>query len=80
MPIWGEPPAMPLTLQETEVSEVFVTVAEKGSELPTRTEPELGAMVIVICGGGGGAVPPPAPPPHAAWESARANRRMAWVR
>jgi len=78
VPAWGEPPAMPLTLQETEVSGVLVTVAEKGSELPRRTEPELGAMATVICGGGGGVVPPP-PPPHAAWESVKASRRMAWV-
>ena len=78
VPTWREPPAMPLTLQETEVSGVLVTVAEKESELPRRTEPELGAMARVICCGGGGVVPPP-PPPHAAWESVRTNRRMAWV-
>jgi hypothetical protein len=70
---------MPFTPQETEVSGVLVTVAEKGSELPRRTEPELGAMVTVICGGGGGGVPPPPPPPHAAWESVRTSRRVAWV-
>jgi hypothetical protein len=67
---------MPLTLQETEVSEVSVTVAEKGSELPRRTEPELGAIETVICGGGGGGVAPP-PPPHAAWERVRRSRRVA---
>jgi hypothetical protein len=39
---------MPLTLQETEVSGVLVTVAEKRSELPRRTEPELGAMATLI--------------------------------
>ena len=54
---------MPLTLQETEVSEVLVTVAEKESVLPSKTVPELGAMVTVICGGGGGVVEPPTPPP-----------------
>jgi hypothetical protein len=70
---------MPLTLQETEVSGVLVTVAEKGSELPRRTEPELGAMATVICGGGGGDVVPPPPPPHAAWESVRMNGRIDWV-
>src|SRR5437660_248402 len=53
VPAWGEPPEIPLTLQETEVSEVLVTVAEKVRVLPRRTVPEFGAMATVICAGGG---------------------------
>ena len=77
VPVCGEPPAMPFTLQETEVSEVLVTVAVKASVLPSSTLPELGAMVTVICGGGGVVEPPPPPPPHAA--RARASRNVDWV-
>ena len=59
VPICGEPPETPLTLQETEVSEVFVTVAEKASVLPSSTVPGLGVMLTAICGGGGVVEPPP---------------------
>ena len=76
VPTCGEPPEIPLTLQETEVSEVLVTVAEKGSELPRRTVPELGAMLTVICGGGGGAELLPGPLAQAARERARAKRKI----
>ena len=74
---------MPLTLQETEVSEVLVTVAEKESVLPSKTVPELGAMVMVICSDGGGVVepPPPRPPPQAESDRQREKRRIirdAW--
>jgi hypothetical protein len=75
VPTCGEPPAIPLTLQETEVSEMLVTMAEKESVLPRRTVPELGAMATVICGGGGAVVPPP-PPPHAARERTRVSRKI----
>ena len=69
---------MPLTLQETEVSGVLVTVVEKVSVLPRRTVPELGAMVTVICGGGGGVVePPPGPLAQAVMETPRARRKIA---
>jgi len=50
VPNWGEPPEMPLTLQETEVSEALETVAEKERVLPRRTVPELGTIATVICG------------------------------
>src|SRR5579859_1735864 len=53
VPTWGEPPEIPLTLQETEVSEELVTLAEKVRVLPRRTVPEFGAMATVICSGGG---------------------------
>jgi len=77
VPTWGEPPAMPLTLQETEVSEVLVTAAEKENVLPSKTVPELGAMVTVICGGGGGVVePPPPPPPQAESDRHRERRKI----
>jgi len=68
-----------LTLQKTEVSEVLVTVAEKGSVLPSSTVPELGAMVTAICGegeGGGGAEPPPGPLAQAVIETPRARRKI----
>jgi hypothetical protein len=68
---------MPLTLQETEVSEVLETVAEKEIVLPRRTVPELGATVTVICGGGGGVEPPPPTLPQADRERARAKRQIA---
>lgn len=67
---------MPLTLQKTEVSEVLVTVAEKGSVLPSKTVPELGAMVTAICGEGGGAEPPPGPLAQAVMETPRARRKI----
>jgi hypothetical protein len=70
---------MPLTLQKTDVSEVLVTVAEKGSVLPRSMLPELGAMVTVICGGGGVVEPPPLPPPHAASKKARVKRNIDLV-
>ena len=50
VPSWGEPPEMPLTLQETEVSEALETVAEKERVLPRRAVPELGTIATVICG------------------------------
>jgi hypothetical protein len=68
---------MPLTLQETEVSEVLETVAEKESVLPSNTVLELGAMTTAICGGGAMVVPPPPTLPHAARERARAKRKIA---
>lgn len=74
MPTWGEPPEIPLTLQETEVSEVLVTVAENVRVLPRRTVPEFGAMATVICGGGGVVEPPPPPPPQAARERPKVKR------
>lgn len=70
---------MPLTLQKTEASAVLVTVAVKGSVLPSSTLPELGAMVTVICGGGGVVEPPPPTPPHAVSEKASARRNIDWV-
>src|SRR5882757_1098919 len=77
VPTWGEPPEIPLTLQETGVSVVLVTVAEKARVLPRRTVPEFGAMATVICGGGGGIEPPPPPPPpQAARERARVKRKI----
>ena len=65
VPICGEPPAMPLTLQKTEVSDEFVTVAEKESVLPSSTVPELGVMLTAICGGGGVVEPLPLTLPQA---------------
>src|SRR5436190_15867375 len=41
VPTWGEPPEIPLTLQETEVSEELVTVAVKVRMLPRRAVPEF---------------------------------------
>ena len=76
VPTCGEPPAMPLTLQKTDMSEVLVTVAEKGSVLPSNTVPELGAMVMVICGGGGGVVEPPGPLEQAVMETPRPRRKI----
>jgi len=66
---------MPLTLQKTEVSEVLVTETEKGSVLPSKTVPELGAMVTVICGGGGVVEPLPGPLAQAVMEKLRARRK-----
>jgi hypothetical protein len=77
VPSWGEPPEMPLTLQETEVSEVLETVAEKESVLPSNTVLELRAMTTAICSGGAVVVPPPPTLPHAARERARAKRKTA---
>ena len=67
---------MPLTLQKTETSEVLPTVAEKESVLPSRTVPELGAMMTVIGGGGGVVEPPPPTLPQATRERAWARRKI----
>ena len=58
---------MLLTLQETAVLAVLLTVAENESVSPRNTLSGLGAIVTVIAGeggGGGGEEPPPVPPPQ----------------
>jgi len=52
-----------------------VTVAEKGNVLPSKTVPELGAMVTLICGRGG-VVEPPEPLAQAVRETPRARRKI----
>jgi hypothetical protein len=63
------PPAMPLTLQLTLVSVVFVTVAVNVNWFPSTREPLAGSTVTVMEGGGGGggatAPTPPQPTVHA---------------
>src|SRR5258708_16609406 len=63
-------------VQKTEVSEVLVMVAEKVSVLPSKTVPELGAMVTVICGVGGVVELPPGPLAQAVRERAKARRKI----
>jgi hypothetical protein len=50
----GLPPGMLFTLQATLVSVVFVTVAVRVCEFPSRTDPVVGVTVTVTDGGGGG--------------------------
>jgi hypothetical protein len=54
VPVMGLPPAMALTFQETVVSVVPVTLAEKVCELPRRSEVVAGVTVTVTAEGGGG--------------------------
>ncbi len=57
VPVVGLPPGTPLTLQETLVLLVPVTVAAKVCALPKSNEAVLGVMVAVMeegVGGGGG--------------------------
>ncbi len=69
---------MLFTLQVTLVSVVFVTVAVRVCEFPSRTEPVVGVTVTVTDGGGGAdgggdvtdAGPPPQPNNHSAAKAA----------
>src|SRR5580704_1378547 len=82
------PPGMLFTLQVTFVSVVFVTVAVRVCEFPSRTDPVVGVTVTATDrgAGGGGDVTDAGPPPHpdnhiaakAAWGSpmARACRAL----
>jgi hypothetical protein len=57
------PPGMLFTLQVTLVSVVFVTVAVRVCEFPSRTDPLSGVTDTLMAGGGGGGdVTVPAPP------------------
>jgi hypothetical protein len=47
----GLPPGMLFTLQVTLVSVVFVTVAPRVCEFPSRTDPVVGVTVTVTDGG-----------------------------
>jgi hypothetical protein len=70
------PPAMPLTLQLTPVSVVFVTVAVNVNWFPSTTEPVAGATVTVMEGGGGGGRVPAPPPPQPCNHAPAARRAM----
>jgi hypothetical protein len=54
VPVVAFPPETPFTLQLTEVSVVFFTVAANVIVFPSKTDPLGGAIDTVICGGGGG--------------------------
>jgi hypothetical protein len=72
------PPGMLFTLQVTLVSVVFVTVAVRVCEFPSRTDPVVGVSVTATDGGGGvdgggemtEAEPPPQPNNHSAAKAA----------
>jgi len=68
---------MPLTLQETPVFVVLVTVAENESVSPSNTLPDVGLTVTVMGGGGGGFELPPPPPPQAPRRTLRARTKSA---
>jgi hypothetical protein len=81
---------MLFTLQVTLVSVVFVTVAVKVCEFPSKIDPVVGVTVTVTDGGGGGAdvtepVPPAAQPcihihvARAARGSTRARACWDWL-
>src|SRR5258708_33823334 len=60
-------------------------VAEKVSVLPSKTVPELGAIMTVICGVGGVVELPPGPLAQAVRERAKARRKIVhagrrWMR
>jgi hypothetical protein len=64
----GLPPGVLFTLQVTFVSVVFVTVAVRVCEFPSRTDPVVGVTVMLTDGdggaGGGGNVTEVGPPPQ----------------
>jgi hypothetical protein len=67
---------MPLTLQLTLVSAVFVTVAVNATWFPSTTEPLTGATVTTMEGGGGGGEVPAPPPPQPRVHVPAARRAM----
>ena len=87
VPVDGLPPGMLFTLQVTLVLVLFVTVAAKVCEFPSRTDPLGGVTDTLIAGGGGGGgatePEPPAAQPCIHTHIARAPRSSpkarAWL-
>jgi hypothetical protein len=76
VPIVAFPPGVPLTLQLTDVSVVFVTVATNVSWFPSIADPVAGVTITPIVGAGGGGVEaPPEPQPIVHAASARSAMR-----
>jgi hypothetical protein len=70
------PPAMPLTLQLTLVSVVFVTLAVNVNWFPSSTELLVGVTMTTMEGGGGGGGVPVPPPPEPSVHAPAARRAM----
>ena len=77
VPSTALPPGTPLTLQLTEVSVVFVTIAVNVAWPPSTNDPVAGVTVTMIDagggGGGGGALAEPQPRVHAPSASSAVN-------